>query len=255
MENHYVLTSKDEKTKSIISSLGGTIQNFLVDGNNILFPYHTTPEGNIRGGCHMCAPCFGTSPRFPKKHGVLRDISMYSVQKYAPNSISMEFEQLPTEKYPWHLWYNTDVTVKDNEMTTTLRTYRLKDNNKEKAPINIGFHPYFANEGAKYVEVMEFPTGKTQWIFSKEARSAPLDGKGAIFIEMPRWRVLMYFNSFIEINGYRSRMVLWSDDPKKYTCIEPIMYDYNLFDTKEGCFLNVGDVIILSMTLRVEMKT
>lgn len=252
----YTIVSDDGGTQASISSLGGTVLSFRVGGNDIFFPQYTTENGKVRGGCHICAPWFGGSLFSTRKHGYLRDISLDGLQRCDNDSISMEFDQPGNKEYPWHLWYNSTVVVQNNELLMILRIHHLNDGVKEKAPINIGFHPYFAVSGSiQDVKIKGLADEKTSYLFSDKSLSISLGDKRDILIDLPQWKIAMDLEGFTSINAYSPYIVLWSDDPKKYACIEPVVSDHKIFNTRNGYFLDVGDVMILSMTLRVEMKT
>ena len=225
----------------MISRTGGTVLSFKVDGKDIFYPFHVTEDGKERGGMPLCAPWFGLSEFAEKKHGFLRGIEAYVAIK-KKNSVILRFRHQGIDKYPWALHYTVEYSVKDGVLRTSLNTERLDDGIPGLAPVNPGFHPYFAtDENTMYVL-----TGNDMYDkFANEAKTVSLETSSVLITQIAgKKKLVMHTRGFAL---YESRLVLWSDAPKNYVCVEPVLQDRKLFNTTEGIFLDEGESKELSM--------
>jgi len=238
-------TIKSGTTEAVISSLGGTVLSFKVDGQDVLYPWHETPEGKERGGCPVCAPWFGSAPEFGKqKHGYLRNLEATKVTTDGHNT-EFSFIQYGDSKYPWWLSYTLRHAIKEKQLLSYLYVRRLNNRALGDAPINPAFHPYFIGNGNDTPVIM----GSTVYFgFSEKARVITLKNQ-TVSIEMPKKKILMELNG--EFQKSKSNLVFWSDSPDKYFCVEPVMKDKELFNTPKGRTLGIEDSAEISMTISV----
>lgn len=231
MEDSYQIKGGDATAK--ISTLGGTAAVFIVGNTDFFYPQHMIGD-KARGGCPLCAPWFGSSKRGAKKHGFLRD-TRASGAFFGKNAACLEFHDQGRSDYPWPLGYETRSSIKeDGTLKMILRIRREKDGIAEDAPINAGFHPYFACMDSNKVEVIV--GNKTFKGFAEESRMIPLESEEVV-IYIPQERIIRMRLSGDFFRLGKPQLVLWTDAPGKYACVEPIFQPYDWFDTPRGFFL------------------
>ncbi len=225
-----LISIESGETKATISKVGGTIVSFSVDGEDVLYPRQMVGE-KTRGGCPICAPWFGSSPRGPKRHGFLRDLEASECLIRGTNAVELTFDHPGNEGYLWHLLFSTSITVGNGELSMLFRMRRGPDDNRDPAPVLPAFHPYFPCKDVSGVRVL---MGKDEHRgFSEKARAVPLSNR-VVLIETSEAgkKIKMELFSVDEV-----RLVLWTDAPDKYVCVEPVFGKRELFDTREGRFL------------------
>jgi D-hexose-6-phosphate mutarotase len=248
MKETYTIDSK--KTLSKISSTGGTAVSFAVGSKDVFYPWQMIGD-KARGGCFMPAPWFDASLRGLKKHGFLRDLKAgrYNVEK---DIATFTFYQPSMEGYPWSIKYHTVAIVDQNKLTMSLSAECLGG----KAPVLPGFYPYFACDDASKVRV--YVAGEEFRGFSSKSRMFPLAGE-RIDIHIPdKWDIIMKLEGdFFKLSREdpekygRPQMVLWSDAPDEFFCVEPILQDQRFFDTPKGRYLEEHEKIYLEVSFEV----
>ncbi len=236
-------------SEAMVFALGGTVTNFKVKGKEIFYPWRNIDDKE-RGGCFMCAPWIGLSPREQKKHGYLRGMKyvIASISNNAPDSIELIFGGIGHERYPWVLKYVTTATILfDGSLCMTLSITRMGDGIEGMAPILPGFHPFFACQDTSKVRVSVL--NDRFHGFSEKAQSIPLEYR-IIRIEMPERKLEMEFNG--DFSWLREpQMVFWTDATDKYACVEPIIQEKRRFESPEGYYLGEGESMKLSVLFRV----
>lgn len=235
---------RNDATEIHISSTGGTITSAVVDERQILYPWRQVGE-KTRGGCHVCAPWFGSSPRGAKKHGYLRDLEAQDVELYF-NSAKLVFRHPGNEDYPWSLLYEVGVFAQTDGLKMTLHVKRMGDQEIVPAPVLPAFHPYFGCDNESNVEVLMGIIRHHG--FACEARAVPLVSR-VVKVTMPGKCIVMELGGAFTVP--KSEIVLWTDTPEDYVCVEPVLQDKKSFDTPAGRCLCVGSSLDLSMSLRV----
>ncbi len=229
-------TLKCGKTKAVVSTIGGTVLSFNVDGRDILFPYFVEKNGKARGGCPICSPYFGLVPEFgEKKHGYLRDIEATEIIGQGYNSIQMLFDCAGTPDYPWSLMHEVNVIVREGMLSVSLKIERPNDGLFDRAFINPGFHPYFSG----YSDDILVVSGLGNYSGFSEHSKAFEIRSSALVIEENGKRIAMRLEGNF---SKKSHVVLWSDDPERYFCVEPIL-------SKDGRRLGIGESVEISMFL------
>ncbi len=240
---------KDGEAEGIVHSIGGTVTEFRYKGSNVFYPFMEI-NGKNRGGCPICAPWFGESSRGAKKHGFLRDLEAEYVSAYA-NSVDMKFNNDPTGNYPWKIHYYTNAVIQENILRIKLEMVRPKNGipDTDPPPILPAFHPYFACHDATKVDIL---VGRERFSWPEKTIKIPAGKMGdSILIEIPgSKRVQMKLSrSFFEYGG--SWLNIWTDAPRRYICVEPVLYDPRRFDTPYGVFLKGWEPVVLSVSFRV----
>lgn len=228
-----------------VSAFGGNIVRFIHKNEDVLAPRREVGE-RIRGGMHFCAPWFGSSQRGSKKHGFLRDTRAKNTDAKTREA-QMGFRLVSREGYEWPL--NCSATAKISEsgiFESILRVERsAQDKTEGRAPILPGFHPYFAGR-ASDVRVM---------IGNEEFRGFDENFKVVPFRGNPVMIFLSNRTIEIELGGafskYEPYLVFWSDSPEEYFCLEPILQAPALFETNQGCYLDPGQELEISMAITV----
>jgi hypothetical protein len=231
----------------VVSSLGGTILSFKVNGKDILYPYTVDENGKARGGCPVCAPWFGSFPKFgKKKHGFIRDTEATEFMYESEDTLVLKFHHEGTEEYPWTIDYVLTVSLRHDILEVLLTMMRDDDGLFSSAPVNPAFHPYFSADSS----VSSVTDGRLVYAscFSKDADAIEV-ANPSILIHAGGNHILMGLSGNFDA---KSRVVFWSDDPDKYVCVEPVLTDKSLFGTSEERRLHIGaPQIFLYMSLAV----
>jgi galactose mutarotase-like enzyme len=231
------------------SSLGGIISNFVWEKSRIIYPERKVGEKQ-RGGIPICFPFFGIPPeKFSehKHHGWLRN------QELHPIEVSMTLSGFggknePTKSYPWRLEYEVWAAISEMKgLALRLRTKRLADGRADGAPINPAFHPFLNFLGRHFAQI-----GDAKISEFKETAEA-FSFHEIIYIDMGEWWVEMRLGG--DFNP-ESSVFTWSDNPKHYFCVEPVLTRRELFaDPKKGKFLYTGGESEITCTIKPLAKS
>ncbi len=244
----------------IATPMGGSILSWQWREHQILGPAGIVRAGDElkpRGETHWCLPNFGSvRPEtgyadFPK-HGLLRETTLEVMDIVTSGSSSVRFEERG-EMLGWSGWsavqaIGVQVAVKDDGINATLRVEGEK--RSERIPILPGLHPYFAVPAQGLAAEMNgkliafVKSGATEGV-GKEARMlertgevvVALDGVGHVHLDLP---------------DDCTHIVLWSDKPAEYVCVEPVFGTPGTYGTPEGRWLEPGKAIRCSVGFRFE---
>ena len=217
----FKLCNQDGSAEAIVSSQGGTVNSFSVDKKAIFYERRMRDGGKLRGGCHFCAPWFGSS-EMGDKHGYLRDIlgSGDRIGGFDNPAVALGFIGPTTERYPWALNYGAIARLSGKTLSLELSVTRAMDCVcGDRAPILPGLHPYYSGNAEKAEVVIR---GRSYWGFGPEAKLIPLDGAEWITIKTPDYEITVDL-SYAFIYSKDAQVVFWTDNPAEYFCVEPIV--------------------------------
>ena len=230
-----------------VSTVGATIMSCSYRDASMIYPLHLRADGKNRGGIPICFPYFGPPhPDFGEEmsqHGWLRDQMLAVNQACHPYSEIMVGLGNSVKSYPWHLAYHVLHIVHDQMLQTHLTFCKTLDNSHGKAPVNPGFHHYFPNDGKTEVWIGNACITK----FSADTRCIILKPKDVIIINTGKLRMNMILRGF----DRETCLYLWSDDPAKYFCVEPVLMPKEQFKTEQGCYLSHDGVKEMSVALSI----
>lgn len=203
-------------------------------GVDIFFQQQRIGE-NLRGGAFPCVPQFGSVPTKPgwgsvklPQHGMWRLLN-YGNETRTYTSMGCECQAksyTQPEGYPFdfqaeerfRLSQLSRETILLEHSVTVLRSSKCP--NDKLMPWMPGWHPYFATHG----EPFEVWVGRTVPL----TEDTPLDPAATYdFFGQPvklltkRHEIVFFFQDIKEV-------VVWTDNKKKYVCIEPVSLDYRL---------------------------
>lgn len=248
---------ENENSRATVSSVGGTVVEFVCQGTDIIYPQQTIERGGEmkkRGGIPICVPFFGPpKPGFKrfKQHGWLRNQEL-AVVSTSRNSVILEGDNKYRKTYPWRIRYRVTVSmIEDGSLETKLRITRIKDGVDSKAPINPAFHPYFANSSEGRTRIVDIninnPLISEGIEVHPNGRARILSATDGILINLGLKKVRMSLGG-----GFTrgSCLVLWSDS-NKYFCVEPVLADPDSFNTPNGIYLKEKEWLTIVCLLKV----
>ena len=227
---------------------GGMLTKWERQGKAIIPTFHRKKGSTSwRGGIPVCFPFFNASPSGMEdipQHGWLRQEEMVGrITRQTDSEIEVVFEKKnkPRVSYPWLLDYSLTYYLSERELKMTFTVRRLADGIKNPAPINPAFHPYFAVD-KKYPVVL----GGQRPSFGEEFYYLPIPSKKspAVLVDTVAGKVQMTTAGF-------QVFCLWTDNPEKYICLEPVVQEHQKFNTKEGVFLSEGKKKSVEMVLTI----
>ena len=238
-KDSYAIQNKE--TSAIVSCLGGTITKFNIGNTEIFYPLRAVGNKN-RGGCHYCAPWFGSSSMGNKKHGHLRDLTAQGELNINDTSVGFEFIDSKSELYPWDLLYSTIAEVSnDGALKIGLEIKNLGGKINGPAPISPGLHPYFSCKDIGNARVI---MGRKKFSGFSEKSNMIFIEDSTVLIQMSDKKIEMAFgDAFMKETG--SNIILWTDS-KEYVCIEPVLGHPRALNTPGGYFLGKNESITIS---------
>lgn len=215
------------------------------NGTGLLYPQETTNRGssrNTRGNSHVCCPIFGKMPdgklyedlQLPN-HGFARDGGWYDrnpiqVEQTA-HFLTTELTCYNKKLFPWNHTLQVSyeqLNASDDVLRQATTVERLPScKNLKKMPLSLGFHPYFATHGISLF-ILEF--GATT-LSSSEDFPRPSEAlwiPRADLNDEPLKLTLAHGSIEFSLAGGRyTHIVVWSDNPTRYVCVEPVMLGQN----------------------------
>jgi len=204
------------------------------DGSNIFFPETEIKFGKekkLRGGAPVCCPNFGSAPTdgpyegitLPK-HGLVRTSDTKEAQGVLDHTGPEETEDGWTQnhyifQYPcFHeVWVSAKIgksPLRNEQMhhRISLGTETIHD---VDMPYSIGFHPYFATAGGKFL----LRHGGESW----KSRDLAVDEPFYVPARGPLFDIVTQsFSVQIEILRGYTGFYVWTDRPDLYICVEPV---------------------------------
>jgi galactose mutarotase-like enzyme len=229
-----------------VSSLGGMVTNYSVDGEEIIYPEETI-NGRSRGGAPICFPVVGVPPKiFPgmRKHGFLRNQELEVVSEHDDGIIFFGRNEV-TKEFPWQLEYHVATYLYgDSGLTMKLVATRKLDGVGGKMPFNAAFHSYFSTRGRHGV----ITDGQIISRFPDVSMKIPM--KDDLRIDQGRDFLVGFIHNGFDANSCFS---LWSDNEWKYFCVESLLGYPALFGTRSGRFLREGEKATITCTILAKM--
>lgn len=242
-ESEKIIGDKEEGTYAVVSSQGATVTEFFWNNCPIIYKQRKVGD-KLRGGIPICFPFFGTPhERFAgiPKHGWLRNENLHSISISKSHIALLDIHE-PTKTYPWRLICYIKISIsQQNGLKMKLVAERLDDNRHLPAPVNPGFHPYFANYG----NISAMIGGERVTNFPEN--SEKITASDSIIIDSGTHLIQMGLGGDYNRS---SCLTIWSDNAKEYSCIEPVLTWPNLFgESKGGKFLQIGQSLKMICTI------
>lgn len=227
-----------------VSSKGGSVADFAWKGIPIIYPERAVGEKS-RGGIPICFPFFGKSVKnFSElpRHGWLRNEELELLEESEAHVV-FGGKNKPLKHYPWVFEYRVSVFVDSkNGLQLIFGARRLSDGQFFPAPINPAFHPYFNNFGSQIVVTGKESISK----FGKEAKK--IKPASSVFLYSGRWITEMKLGGDFNES---SCLVLWSDSPDEYFCVEPVLACPELLEKPiEMRALDIGEQVEIECIFR-----
>lgn len=239
----------------LVTHQGGSILHWQQEEHFILGPARDVRVSHDkvarRGESHWCFPNFGTPPRDSgqPKHGRLRQIELRCPTYRESNSVT--FGELHLERGIQNPVADVAVQVRTVVSTEAVRsTLRVVNLSNKRTPILPAFHPYFAvpKDG------LEVVGGIRQLLAVGAARADVVCDEPSVF--KYAGPVFIRLNNIGCVKLHPSDgcqyLVLWSDQPESYVCVEPVWGKPGTFGTEEGHWLEHGQHVEYSVTMRFE---
>ena len=231
-------------TIATISDEFSTVTSWKVDGIDILFPEQNmliNSQQKKRGGIPICFPNFGKPIMYKgiqiPQHGFLRDTknilscnqteSDFMVMAGTPNAYGVSYDV--TLKTKLHHQFNTPT------LTQTLSVW--SGDPSEEMPLCLGFHPYF-KINKKYLNFIRDGKEMNMELLSDDklinAQKFDFENIFEIQLDEKLSVVMVCLGSF---QTGQQKVYIWSDNPDKYICVEPVVHNTKLFGTPQGHFV------------------
>jgi D-hexose-6-phosphate mutarotase len=196
------------------------------DGHDLLMPRQEIGE-KVRGGIPVCAPIFGPGEKVGlNQHGFARDLA-WTEDKDARQGNSVRFRlNNPTQQEDGKIWWSEyagcamslgiELSSYD-DVSQLIMSLQIDNEGEVPFVVSPGFHPYFPMDSydRDLVEVTnDDQTNNFDLRDLKEADQLPKNQYG--YLEFFNGRDVVC----IITNGLPVP-VLWTDNPKKYLCVEP----------------------------------
>ena len=221
-----------------------TITSWKVDGIDILFPEQELLIGTIskkRGGIPICFPNFGKPVTYNEieipQHGFLRDKERMLCQ----SQVQSDFIVMAGMVDGYGLSYSTSIKMQvHHQFNTPTLTQTLSvcsGNTSQKMPLCLGFHPYF-KINRSFLNFVRDGKEMNMGLFSdqKLLQAQKFGFKNVFEVQLDeRLSVVMVCLGSFQ-TGHQ-QVCIWSDNPDKYVCVEPIIHNNKLFGTSQGHFV------------------
>lgn len=203
----------------LVSCQGGSILQWQWKEHFLLGPARTErirDQLRLRGESHWCFPNFGSAPEDVKlpKHGFLRTLVM-DPAKVDDYYIDLFQRFGPEEFETWDGEIGVVTRQADHDdLVTTLRVKNTSEQRRGKGmPILPGMHPYFNTEHGGVIIV-----GGEEVQFDKRKPFGPLvvERRDPICVKF------QFGSLYMRPSNNCGWLVLWSDKPASYFCVEPV---------------------------------
>jgi hypothetical protein len=250
----------------------GTISSWkAANGVDILFPETAREAGGVkkwRGGASVCAPNFGTAPTdgpyegitLPK-HGLVRNCRFENGQVARGNPAFHQWGPMQDVGgrvsagflfvHPWSHEVLVSAHVSPaTENDAVIMSHRISVGTEtihdETMPCSVGFHPYFATAGDEFTLHYDDQDWSVHNLTVDEAFYIPREHEKKFEIKMS------YGDIEIELLRDYNGFYVWTDEPSKYVCVEPVCTgDYG----KRYRVLNAGEILHCSCNIKFTPRT
>ncbi len=198
----------------------------IIEWTDILYPKTMISDEKSRGGCFIAVPVFGTPPETGlwqktnlPKHGLVRLLRNGTHRELGGKdtvTVTEQREFMADDQFPWtHMVSSTIIyNAEQCAFAHSLCISRgVSVNDEGPMPLSFGLHPYLATHG----EPFEVKFGNT--VIADESTDYTAVQMKCSMLGL----TLETVRGTVEITprGY-DQWVIWTDDPTKYVCIEPI---------------------------------
>ena len=241
---------KNGDHSALVSPQGGSILQWQYKEHMILGPTRMVRVGEelkARGESHWCYPNFGTPP--PEwfilgKHGPFRK-----------NLLTPRFD----ETSQIASFYNGGLIGIKSKVSYNLgldgleARLSVQQGRSDRFPILPAFHPYFAVPASGETLRIQMGGEDLCWATSRNSRGVSSEAR---VIERNDKLVEVLLTSIcrvtIEPSDDCTHIVIWSDKPWSYVCVEPIFGKPGTFGKPEGRWIEPGDRIECGVRLDFE---
>lgn len=251
--NVIVLTEKATDSRAVLCpERGGILIQLTLHGKDILYLQEETfadPAKNIRGGNPVLFPICGPLPNNEyqlnghtytmRQHGFARN-KAWKVIDQASNwaTLQLQDDEESFKQYPFHFSLEFTYKLEDGKLSI-YQTY--KNLSSETMPFYAGFHPYFnANHpnsryeipATQYVDNEDGITKK----YEENLKDLPIqDAKNFNPVSEGISRLSNNQDTIeVEYSNDFTTIVVWSERPDQYVCLEPWMALPGGFEQMEG---------------------
>ncbi len=245
MTSAITIGNDDTVTATILPQ--GAIVETLVDqsGANVLYPFHVRENGSERGGSFVAFPAFGPpAPVYDgeNQHGWLRDDS--ATVDFANNTATVMNFRKVGGLYRSNVGFHVTHTVCNKLFKTELQFVCSSDRENNESPLfRPGFHPYFPNDGETRVDI----GGKEYNHFSATAKCVMIGTDTPVTVYTGKCTIRMKLHGFTG----STCVYLWSDNPEKYFCVEPVYCTQEDFLT--GKYLRVAPDTLYEFMMQLDI--
>lgn len=232
-----------------LSEVGGTITRWQYHGVDIFYPQKLVKRERkmkLRGGMHVCWPCFGTvdSKYGLPQHGVLRN--RVDDGFLAGNGLIFNGTDLLGPTYSEESEVEIEITLTETGFIYTLSARLAKPASREVF-INPGLHPYFAT-----------PTGNARagawngrehrFYLRKQGPKSSDIGQGADVVIPGIGKIQMMLGGAWD-TAPGKKIYFWRDS-RKYLCVEPVFGSPKTYG-EPGCLRLTDEWFTMTCTFQV----
>lgn len=210
-----------------VSSVGAMMHRCFdnVHGAHVLYPFFVTDKGKQRGGNPFCFPFFGSTPPVYagiNQHGWFRDLIVPTTVCENDTIISLGEHDIGGI-YAGQCIFSAIHTVYQRSIVSRFVMWydsEKKCDTKHQPFILPAFHPYFPNDGKTEVYIKKRGTYYIYQNFTDKAQCIEnvLMIGDEIIVNTGKLKIAITLEGF---DG-NTCVYLWSDDPQKYFCVEPV---------------------------------
>ncbi|MDF2557181.1 MAG: aldose epimerase [Bacillales bacterium] len=263
------ITEKSTNSRAVICpERGGILLELILNGEEILYLNEETVTDttkNIRGGNPILFPISGAIADNQynvdgeiislKQHGFARNMP-WDVDGMDDSSVTLTLQDTDEsfEVYPYEFLITFTYVLEEGKM---LIHQQYENHSDLTMPFYAGFHPYFLGNhkettyeipSKKYMDTSTFEFHNQETPLEQmeiEPSKAFYDlSEQKVVIGQDNKKVILTFSKEFPV------VVVWSETPEKYVCVEPWMAGPNAFHTEEKVInLKPGQMEIATFTI------